>query len=418
MGKIIERLVAKGKVLTDEQREHLSLMEELVAEAISADADFVSFRDEFRKGMDANVETFEGIRAEVLKAAAELDKISKSATRDVKSIVRKTLEVNAENIKAVGSRAKTRAEFELPLRAAATVTSGTPIDGDMHFPIPDLDREIGRIPQLRGNILDDVRATPTQKDAIVYLDELPISGEPKFIGKGKQKPEMSFTYENAVALVKKIAIIVKVWNEDLDDIDFLESDVYFKIVRELRRVINIQIIQGGTTADDLSGIVPEATAYNNAALSGTVTTPTTADAVYALAAQIWGEGYEGTPVVYMNAQDIAAMRLSKDKNGNYLNDAPALEGIVIRQNPAIAAGEMLGGLMDKLNIRIRKNILVEVIVGAIRDANGVVGTDDEFNCVSFRGEARLAMYIKENDKKAFVHGTIAAIKADIAKPDA
>jgi HK97 family phage major capsid protein len=419
MGKILESLVAKGKKLTDEQREHLALVEELVAEAVSSDSGFGSFREEFRERMDANATTLEEFREDILKAAAQMDKLAAAGVSAATSDIRKVLEANKEAILAVRkTRGKAIAKFDLPLRAAATVTSGTPITGDVHIPMPDLDGQIGRIPQIAGNILDDVRATPTSKDMVVYLNELPIEGAPKFIGKGKQKPEMSFTYKNATTLVKKIAVIVKVWEEDLDDIDFLESDVYANIVRELRRVINLEIIQGGSTADDLSGIVPVATAYNNAAMAGLVVTPTTADALYAAAAQIWGAGYTGVVTAYMNPQDIAAMRLTKDTNGNYLNDAPALQGITIRQNPAIAAGEVLVGLMDKLNVRIRKNIEVEAIVGSIRDASGVIGTDDEFNCISFRGEARLAMYIKSNDTAAFVHGTLAAIKADITKADA
>jgi HK97 family phage major capsid protein len=418
MGKILERLVAKGKTMTDEQKDHLSLIEELVIEAVASDEGVTSFRDEFRKQMTANGETLEELRSEILKAASELDKAAKGAMRGSSSAIREVIEKNLEAIKAVGKSKTGTARFELPLRAAATVTSGTPITGDQRFPIPDLDTVIGRIPQIQGNILDDIRATPTSKDAIVYLDELPIEGEPKFIGKGKQKPEMSFTYKNAIALVKKVAVIVKVWEEDLDDIDFLESDVYYNIVRELRRVINLQLIQGGSTDDDLTGIVPVATAYNNTSLSGQVKMPTIADAIYAAAAQIWGAGYEGVLTAYLNPQDIAAMRLTKDANGNYMNDAPALQGIVIKQNPAIEPGDLLVGLMEKVNIRIRKNITVEVIVGAIRDTSGVVGTDDEFNCVSFRGEARLAEYIKANDTKAFVTGTIAAIKSDIASADA
>ncbi len=415
MGKILDSLVAKGKTLTDEQKEHLSLIEELVAAAVSADDGFNSFKAEFQKHLEANAETLGGLKEQILQAAAKLDKAAAGALRETTSEVRKVLEANKEAILAIKANSKLNVKFELPLRAAATVTSGTPIDGDTRFPVPDVDSVLGRIPQLTGNILDDVRSTPTTRDAIVYLDELPIEGEPKFIGKGKQKPEMSFTYKNAVALVKKIAVIIKVWDEDLDDIDFLESDVYYKIVRELRRVINLQIIQGGATDDDLKGIIPVATAYNNEGLAGQVTTPTTADAVYAAA---WGGGFEGIVPAYMHPQDIAAMRLAKDSTGNYLSDAPALQGISIKQNPALEPGEVLACIADKLNIRVRKNITVEVIVGAIRDANGVLGTDDEFNCVSFRGEARLAMYIKENDTKAFVHGTIASIKADIAAPDA
>ena len=84
-----------------------------------------------------------------------------------------------------------------------------------------------------------------------------------------------------------------------------------------------------------------------------------------------------------------------------------IAGMRVISSTYMAQDSYCVGDLSKLNVRFRNNIALSV---------GLDTDDFTKNMVTILAEARLVAYIKANQKKAFVVGTILADVASILKP--
>jgi HK97 family phage major capsid protein len=283
------------------------------------------------------------------------------------------------------------------------------------LPVPELDNEIGSIPDPVRTILQDVDTSPTSATRIVYIDEVPKDGDAAFIKEGTLKPAVSVGWKTAYSDVKKVAETIKISNEMLEDIDFVTGEVESLARRVVETKIAQEILNGNGVDPRLKGVIMQVGGFITPAYANSVINPNTADVLMCAASQIRDLGYTGQITAYLNSSEISKMKLIKDANGNYMSFGTVLEGITIKANPDLGSGQFLIGDFSKIHVRIKKDLTLDWGYGTVTDSNGDVKSDWEMNFITLRCEARLAEYIKENDLKAFVYDNIATVAADIAE---
>jgi hypothetical protein len=352
--------------------------------------------------------------AALLQTVTDLKKSMEGSGGEGKSpTLRAVLEKKAADLKAM------RTDKGLSMTFEAALTVGGSILGDNKdlIPMPALDAQIAKPATPTRTVLQDVNLGSTGSTRIVYVDKSPRNGVAMFIGEGTLKPAIDFTYTPSMAEVVKIAVTTKVSNEMLDDISFIESeirnDLYEEVMLQISRELITHQTANAAASGKLATLTGIGTAYVNAGFADKVANPNTADALYAAASQIRQLGYSGGLTAYVSQTSADLMKLNKATTGEYIGYGSAMEGIRVVGSPDLSAGQFVIGDFSKFYVRMYNNITIEVGYGNV-EIGGKVVSDWEANFVTFRAEARLASYIKTNDKLAFVVGDLDTVKADIA----
>lgn len=162
-----------------------------------------------------------------------------------------------------------------------------------------------------------------------------------------------------------------------------------------------QILAGDGTGQNLLGLIPQATAFNNA-LRKTGDTPI--DTLRRAILQVRIVEYRATGVV-LNPTDWADLELQKDSTGQYIwvnvqeGGAQRMWRLPVIDTNAMEAGEFLVGAFDMgAQVFDREDAAVEV---STEDADNFTK-----NMVTIRAEERLALAVYRPE--SFVHGEFAA----------
>jgi HK97 family phage major capsid protein len=392
--------------------------EEGAAELVSTLAGKVDeLKAKLPEGDVAAAESVSAVEEEVKKLSTALTNLKHGGKGGdgVKSI-REVIRENADKLKALKSNqgGKLTLEVKTPMTRPVAISSG----GE-YIPMPEFDSEIGREPLPERTILQDVSVRTTDTPSVVYADMLPHNGDAAFIKEGQLKPQVDFKVQAKRTDAKKVADTIKISTEMLDDIDWMASEAEELARRLVNEKIAENILKGNGTDPNLLGITNQVGGYVSPEFSGLIDNANVYDALLAAASQIWGLGYKGRLLVHMNSFEIAKMKMIKDKNANYMTSGNLLENIDIVADPDLASGEFIIGDFKKVKVFVRKELTLEWGYGILTDPDtSTVMSDWEANFITLRCEARLGMYIKENDKAAFVHDNIATVLADITKPAA
>jgi HK97 family phage major capsid protein len=367
-------------------------------------------------GAVATAEEVAAVEEEVKKLNIALTNLKHGGKGEGAKSISDVIRENADKIRALKNSegAKLKLTVKTPMTRPTTIAAG----GD-YIPMPSFDSEIGRVPIPERTILQDVSVQVTDTPAIVYADNLPHSGDAAFIKEGQLKPQVSFKVQAKRSEAKKVADTIKISNEMLEDIDWLTGEVEELARRLVNEKIAENILSGNGADPNLLGITNQVGGYVTPEFSGQVENANIYDVLLAVATQIWGLGYKGRLLVHMNSFEIAKMKMIKDKNANYMSAGNILENIDIVPDPDLDSGEFIIGDFNRVKVHVFKELTLEWGYGIIKDpdTNDVL-SDWEANFITLRCEARLGMYIKENDKAAFVHDNIATVLADITKPAA
>lgn len=294
----------------------------------------------------------------------------------------------------------------------------TTINGDYtgRIALTDFDPEVDRVVYKRYGILENANTGTTTGKFIVYVQQTKDiktgwteEGETKTLGEP--------TWEEVSNEVKKVASFVKVSKEMLEDLSFVRGEINNALLLELRETIEASLIQGVPGSilgllDPLMGLPAFAAGPFAAAIPNANIT----DLLRVAMSQIEAANFTATHVI-MNPQDIAALQLTKGTDGTYTypmylptQDGMGemrVAGMRVISSTYMPLDKYVVGDLSKLNVRFRENI------------NLTVGLDaDDFtkNMVTMLGEARLVSYVKNNQKPAFVVGTISTDIAAIDKP--
>jgi len=308
------------------------------------------------------------------------------------------------------------ASVSLTIKTGTITTSNvTAVDGGLSMILNTFEGGITPLPRAASFIRNLFRAVPTSGSTISYAEMKSPDGGAGMTAEGALKSQADFDLVEAKANVRKVTAFIKTSKEALEDIEGLSGEIN----GELRTLVDLkadaQVLSGDGLTNNLSGILTNATAFNGGGLTGTIPAPNNYDVLVAAATQIQiAEVVSGEPagfmanVIVLHPVDVAAMKLTKDKNDNYVFPITQPNGSVMEipvvSNVRMTQGTFLAMDTTKGNMRIREDININI---------GYENDDFTKNLVTILAEMRLAFFIKSQHTKAFVKGTFATAKADL-----
>lgn len=235
-------------------------------------------------------------------------------------------------------------------------------------------------------------------NAISYFVEGALEGAFTTVAEAGAKPQLHVADPTAVTeALKKIAGFIKFSDEMIDDLDFIVSEINNRLLYELSKFEEAQLLNGNGTGSNIRGILQRSGIQTETAADNT----DNADALFrAITKVTTGSGLDADGIV-MNPTDYQRLRLNKDGNGQYygggyfqgqygngvLADKPPVWGLQTVVTPAIAAGTALVGSFKQGGTVYRK--------GGVRvESTNSHASDFTNNLVTVRAEERLALAVR------------------------
>lgn len=345
--------------------------------------------------------------ADSAKTSAELDRLAteveryKGASAAAGPDADEFLKAYTAQLDKVKSRERgSSVEFSLSGKAAVTMLTGVTLPGRI---IPtQAGPMIGR-ENVFQHVRDLVAPGNITSNTLTYPRALANEGAPAITAEGAKKPQMSFSFEEVIAPVKKIPVYFKLSTEMMADAPAFVSYMRAQAAEAIKDVEDTELLYGDNTSTHLQGIIPLASAFDVSGIK--VSAPQRIDILRLAIAQVRRAKFRATAIL-MNPDDVAALELTKDADGRYLLPTvltgilPTMVGRVeIIEVDAMVEGEFLVGAFDRgAQVFEREGLTIRIF-----DQN----EDDAIkNLVTVVLEERLVQAVYR--PASFVKGTFAA----------
>lgn len=402
-----------------------SQIEKLIGEKSASKEEIKTFNDKLNSLEEKSKEIkspedYETLKKEHASLMGDVKALKEApkAKKEVKSVrgqIAAALEEKAEELK--GLKSKKGASINLEVKAAGTMTTSN-VDAvgtnGLSMLLNDPEAGITPIPRSQPFFADLFSSSPTSGNTVSYAEMKNPDGGAGMTGEGSAKTQADFDLVEAKSDVKKITSYIKTSKEALDDIPALSGEINNELLTLIKLKKDAQVLSGDGLSNNLSGVLTNATTFTGGDLAGTIDSPNNYDVLVAAITEIMtAEVVSGEPagflanVIVLNPVDVAAMKLTKDQNDNYIFPVTLPGATTVMEVPVVSNARMTSGtflVMDstKGNLRIREGITIDI---------GYENDDFTKNLVTILAEMRLAFYIKSQHVKAFVTGTFEAAKA-------
>ena len=299
----------------------------------------------------------------------------------------------------------------LDVKAATSITLGSYAGTSL---TTEIDRSIVGPQTNMPFFRDIVNVAPIRGNKVTWINKSAVSNGAGMTAEGAAKTQISWTYSEESADVKKITAYVKVSKEALDDLDFLRSEINTDLRQEIELKLDEQIAEGSGVGQNLKGILTYAPTFAVAgtSLAAAVDGANRLDVLRSAVALIRKAKFRANYIA-INPVDAALMDMEKGDDNHYIlppfvtADGTRVAGTTVIESFSIDEGSFLVGDFTKSNLRIREEININL---------GYENDDFTKNMVTILAEMRAVHYIKLHHVPAFVKGTFAAAIALINKP--
>lgn len=292
--------------------------------------------------------------------------------------------------------------------------SDTHVIGGVFGPVlTQVDRTIVQAVRPRLVIADLFSQGQISGNAISYFVEGALEGAFTTVAEGAAKPQLHIADPTAVTdALKKIAGWIKVSDEMIEDLDFVMSEINNRLLYELAKFEEAQLLNGPGTGTTVLGVLNR-TGVQTEARGTDASGDTAADTIFRAITKVQtGSGLDADGLV-IHPADYQTLRLAKDANGQYygggffngaygnggISEQPNVWGLRTVVTPAIAAGTVLVGAFAQGGTVYRK--------GGVRvESTNSHASDFTSNLVTIRAEERVALAVRR--PVAFVKTTITA----------
>jgi len=239
----------------------------------------------------------------------------------------------------------------------------------------------------------------TESASIEWVFETVFTNMAGMQSEGGLKPQSDIKYDRTTINVKTIAHWIKASKQILSDFKQLPGLINGRLSYGLKLKEEQQILFGDGTGDNLHGLVPQATAYENIGGTGT---DTRVDVIRRAMLQVQLAFYNATGIV-MSPTDWMELELLKDTLGRYLIASPTnttpgmLWGLPVVQAFSMPPGDFLVGAF-KLAATLFDREESQVLVSNEDQDNFVR------NLVTILCEERLALGVSR--RQALITGSI------------
>lgn len=376
-------------------------------------------RTELEKAIEAKAtkEDIEGIKSEIVANQVEqvkalnetlkahgvaIKKLSEKGANEVGIIssTKATLSEKAEELSAL----KGDASKKVSLKVAGTMLGSTNVSGG-NVPVEQRLPGLDLVPSRRVRLLDIVSRGTADSNIISWVSQANKDGAAGQTAEGALKNQIDFDLVVNSESLKKTTAYIKVSEEMLTDISFLNSEINNELMREILKAVELQVYSGDGTGNNLNGIVTQATAFAAGAFALSVDNANVADVLTVAANQIRLAEHDSPNYIMMNPSDVTALKLIKTSatDKRYVDRLAmiagemSLDGILIIETTLVPQDKYLIGDFSKATVFDKG--MVDIKVGYEND-------DFTKNLVTILAEWRGLNIIKTNDATAFVTGTI------------
>lgn len=239
----------------------------------------------------------------------------------------------------------------------------------------------------RPMVPDLIPSDPTTNQIITYMEQTTFTNNASTVDEGGLKPESADAWTERSSTVRKIACLLPVTEEQLDDVPGLQGLINRNLTLKLQQSEEDQILNGNNTGTNLLGIL-QAPNIQTQAFSAN-----NADTAFMGFTKIRYTGFAEPSAVVMNPTNWQTIRLMKTSgSGEYILGNPLLDidarlfGKPVVVTPAIALGTGLtGDFVQYAHISRKMGIRIDV-----SDSHD---TYFAYNKLAIRAEERLSFEI-------------------------
>ena len=334
--------------------EQLDKVTEKFSTAAKAE-DFTALKKEFQdltkqyNELSSKMETdLQTVQKSIDNISIEKQRISAQAGKDLKTAL--TEQFTSEDFKnylkskkSGDKRAKHNIVIDNVEARKATVTPST-ATADTSAPdylntgiIYDFDRDMF--------VRNFIPVGQTSANNVVIPVELTITDGTAVTAEGVQKGVSAFTLDNKSFPVMKIAAVLKISEEMLDDVQGLVTYIVNRWGSKLKVKEDYTLLYSTASSTAFDGLTVAAQAYDDDLADAAVNKW---DVLMNAITQIRVDEYRATAVM-MHPTDVLGLKTKKGTDGHYLGRAPwdrmplFVEGVPIIETTAIGAGEFLVG---------------------------------------------------------------------------
>lgn len=373
--------------------------------ALKSELDSLKGLEEKSQDIEKAIAKFEG-RLEAMSEKAQEPKVEKLG------LAESMFKAYKENLEAIKDAVEKGGKLNLSTKDTSITASYT---GD--YALTDFDNEVDRTVRKRYGILENSNTGATTGKFVTYVQQVTDSAT-AWTKEAQAKQEGEPTWEEISEEVKKIASYVKVSKEMLEDLSFIRAEINNDLMLSVREGIEQALITGNGLGE-IKGLLDATMGlpiFGAGSFALSIPDANITDLLRVCMSQIEGENFTPTHVI-MNPEDIAKLQLTKGTDSTYTypmylptQDGAGemrVAGMRVISSTYIAQDKYVVGDLSKLNVRFRNDIAMSV---------GLDSDDFTRNMVTILAEARVVSYVKANQKKAFVVGTISTDITAIDKP--
>ena len=369
--------------------------------------------DKFREEVTEQLVRIKGAMDKTPSGEFRLKSVEEQVREQVKDFIQKDKD-GRETVDLKGACRTSpgfKKSFNLVLKAntpiTSTVTGGS---GVTLSPGVVFDSSISTPPVAESEIRQFANVATINARTLVYTELKSPTGDAEWVPEGGLKPSMTASIQEVVVTAGKVALTATLTEETLRDLPQLVAEIQSEIINKIGLEEENGILYGTGSDGEIKGVFTDIPEYSLSNIK--VDTPNNFDAIIAAYTQVVSTSKMNyvPNLVRVNPIDLANMKLTKDKNGQYLfppftlQDGTLISGVQIRPSVSITEGEFVLGDFRYLNIRDYVGLTITF---------GWVNDDFQKNQVTMIGEKRLLAYIKSNYKTAFIKGDYDTIKEAI-----
>jgi HK97 family phage major capsid protein len=253
----------------------------------------------------------------------------------------------------------------------------------------------GVLPKLfqRLTIADLLASGTTTSPTVTYMVESVANGSAvSTVAEGGEKPEVELAYEQKSVSVKKIAGVLPVTDEMLEDATQLSSYINSRLTLFVKQREETELLSGAGTGTHLKGILPQIPSENKEVANLGYYK---ADAIFSALTTVRNHFIEPDGIV-IHPHDWAVIRLAKDGQKNYIGGSPfsntgsnpgeSLFGVPVVVTTAMTEGTALVGAFQTCAQIFRRSGLT------VETSNSHANFFRE-NLTAIRAEERLALAV-------------------------
>ncbi|ANG96776.1 capsid protein [Brucella pseudogrignonensis] len=300
-----------------------------------------------------------------------------------------------------GGRVRGRAHVEMAAITSGNTTVGTGRSASTSLVAADRRPGIVTPAERVLTIRDLIAPGETSSNAIEYVQETGFTNNAAPVAEGAQKPYSDLTFDMKTAPVRVIAHLFKMSKQIMDDAPGLVSYINVRGTSGLKQKEEMQLLFGDGTGQNLHGLIPQATVFDDTLRKAG---DTRVDTIRRAIQQVRRAEYRASGII-MNPDDLADLELTKDAGGNYIIVDPIEGGqgriwrLPIVDTTAMPAGQFLVGALDTAaQLFDRQQVTFEISSENVDDF--------EKNMATARIEERLALAVYRPE--SIVTGTFEA----------